>query len=233
MQFRKPLLALMALGLGAASQAQTQIVSFYFNVAGSTATSQPGTITVQPNSSVTLSVYLSTTNVGQTTSYGTLLGYTTTAGNAGTSATPVANGITAGATTFAPESASALTNSRNAGASNTVGGVRSYGVNNEAGLITGFFPSADATPRRLYDVVLNVGNLAIGTVRPISLETDPTSVTNTSFVTTMTGNTTNYRYPASRYVANLVVGSPVPEPATMAALGLGALALLRRRRASR
>ncbi|RYG42642.1 PEP-CTERM sorting domain-containing protein [bacterium] len=233
MQFRKSLLALTALGLGAVSQAQTQTVSFYFNVAGSPVTSQPGTIIVQPNSSVTLSVYLSTTNVGPTTSYGTLVGYTTTTGGAGFNATPIANGITPGATAFAPESAGALTNSRNAGASNTVGGVRTYGVNNESALIAGTFPSADATPRRLYDITLNVGDLAIGTVRPISMEADSSSQTFTNFVTTLNGSTTNYLYPNSRYVANLVVGSPVPEPASLAALGLGALALLRRRRASR
>ncbi len=230
MTSRKALLALLALGLGAAAQAQSQLVSFYFNVAGSSATAMPTTINVAANSSVTLSVYLKTENVGPTTSFGTLLSYTT-ADQAGFAATPVANGITAGATTFAPESATAITQANGAGASNTVSGSRPYGVNAEAALITGLFPSADAAPLRLYDVVLNVGDLAEGTVRPLAFEVDPSSQAFTSFVTTLSGSTTNYFYPSSRYVANLVVGSPVPEPATMAALGVGALALLRRRRA--
>ncbi len=102
-------------------------------------------------------------------------------------------------------------------------------MDTEAGLVSGTFPSADAAPLRVYNFVLNVGNLAPGTVRPLALEADPSAQTFTSFVTTQSAGVTSYRYPASRYTANLVV-SGVPEPASMAALGLGALALLRRRR---
>ena len=51
---RKALLSLLVIGLGAAAQAQSQLVSFYFNVTGSSATEMPTTINVAANSSVTL-----------------------------------------------------------------------------------------------------------------------------------------------------------------------------------
>ncbi|HLO99521.1 MAG TPA: PEP-CTERM sorting domain-containing protein, partial [Fimbriimonas sp.] len=95
------------------------------------------------------------------------------------------------------------------------------------------FGITNTTATKIMDVVVNVGNLNVGDVRPITIwapaPTDPFSGFFDSSVSAG-WSPAPVMTSMSPFTGNLNVVNPVPEPASMAALGLGALALLRRRK---
>jgi hypothetical protein len=221
-----------ALGMVASANAQT--VNMWFNVAGSNASSQPAFIDVMPNSTVTISTYLQTSGLANNTIFGTsvMLAYDTTSAQ-GEAAVASGNGITLdnAGTQGAPD-ISTLSYASPYSTGNfqidKVGGAEGAGAR-PFGLWTSkqkgnAFIVANGVASKIFEITFNVGNLTAGTLRPLTIVGGSTGMTYSSSITSGAASTI---INAPAYTANLRV---VPEPASMMALGLGAAALLRRRK---
>jgi hypothetical protein len=207
---------------GVASVSSAQSIVGWFNVQGSASTSQPSTIFVTPGSTVTLSVYIRTTGMANTIfNIGSMIGYDT-ATSTGLSATAAGSGITAANPVWASGFGTATNLT---GGGSQASGSRPYGKFTSV-FTTGTFTTSDNADIRLYDITLTVSNtLANGSIRPVTLHNGG-SDSWSSFVF-RDGQSSQENIGA--YTANLQV---VPEPATLAVLGLGALALRRRRKSA-
>jgi len=222
---RVSLVSASAFALIGQASAQSS-VQFWFNSFGDAVTSQPSTINVTSGSTAKFSVYVKTTGVGSLSGITMLFGYSTST-SAGTGATPADTKATFNAWTWAQSdlaSAEAF-NARAGGGGPSSGTVRPYGESVSALSLGTFSGTGDGVNFKIGDITLNI-NAAAGNTIPISIWSFGTSDSNASAVV---NSQSNEFFPAQPYTATLnVVG--VPEPATLAALGLGAMAMIRRRR---
>jgi hypothetical protein len=211
-------------------------VGFYFNGTGNIADNGTSDIIVSANSTVTLSVYYTVSaGFGNELEIATMLGYTT-ATSTGSGATLANNGVsftanTAGDTTkfvWATAPYAAGNNPLTSPYNPIVGGGNGTGTR-PAGIwadTSGTFSDVGAT--KLYDVKLDIGNLAPNTVIPVNILAANSA--NAGFYNSYVQNANfGYSVPSGDFIRNLKIAA-VPEPTTLAVLGLGALALRRRRR---
>ncbi len=222
------------------ANAQSPSASMYWNKAGDAAGLMPATVDVLAGSSVTLSFYLNTSGFSSNISaVSAMVGIDTTT-TAGISTPPGNSGLsiayTVGALTDSvPSLAWNNTNFPGGGIVNRFGGasapgaaVRPWGMytNN---LNFGDFGFSNTTSRKMFDVTIDVSNtLAVGSLRPVTITQSGTA--QTGFFDSTVSDATGQEFVVQQYVANLRVVDPVPEPATFAVLGLGAVALIRRRK---
>jgi hypothetical protein len=225
----------VAAALGAFSVANAQSVNMWFNQAGSAAGTMGDIELPVGTSSVTLSFYYTTSGVGPTTVVSSMVGFTDTT-STGEGASATSNGVTVpssgtGTSTSVPGLAWNPTFSgiqTRVGGAMASSGTRPFGIWTSALNLTSTFPNSDGTNTRMFDLTFNLDpSFTEGTVRPITVYGVGTADQWNSGVLNETA--ISPIVPQS-YVANLRIVNPVPEPATMAALGLGALALMRRRR---
>lgn len=231
--------AALAAFVVSALSANAQSVNMWWNKSGDAAGTQPATVDVLAGSTVTLSFYISTSNfTSNLFSVSTMVGFDTT-NSMGNAATASGNGITIAhggtdanptglpLTYSAPFSSGAQLNSFGGGY-DTSSASRPYGLWTTTALTNGDFGSSSFSSAKLFDLTFTVdGSLAAGTLRPITIFSTPSmpgfydsEVMDTNFIAAA----------PQTYTANLRVVNPVPEPASMAVLGLGALSLLRRRK---
>jgi hypothetical protein len=213
----------------AQASAGVSSVNFWFNPVGDPVSSMPSNINVQSGSDATFSVYVHTEGVGALSSVSVLFGYST-ATSMGPSATPADTKADFVSFTWGNSS---LTSGQLFGAPAGGGGVasgssRPYGLSAQAGSFSTFTGSGDGIDYHLFDVTLHI-NAAGGDSIPINIWTVQNVDAFTSNVSNAAGNTF---YPSNPYTATLNVQA-VPEPASLAIIGMGALALIRRRRASK
>ena len=103
---------------------------------------------------------------------------------------------------------------------------RPWGLSTFTGAV-GDFGFKDAASRHMFDITFSVdAGLTAGTLRPITIFGVPS--TPTAWDSEVSDGTLTAS--VQTYIANLRVVSPVPEPASFAVLGLGAVALIRRRK---
>jgi hypothetical protein len=227
--------------VAAMASAQTASVQYWFNLAGSAATdgqtTQPD-ITVNANSSVTLSIYFQLNGVGSTSVLGTLFGYTKTAGAAGAGSSGAADGLTVASVGFGGHNSfggadTDVVANNDGGSFTTIGTTRPFGryLAYSSPIIAGtptLYSTVSGTVYHFADITMNVGALSAGTVDSIFLPMvtpgSPQDYSSYAF-----DGSNNSFTSTSNYQRNLVVAA-VPEPVSIAALGLGVFALLRRRR---
>jgi hypothetical protein len=208
--------------------AGVQSVNFWFNSLGDPTSSMPSSINVTSGTDVTFAVYVRTQGIGPLSAVSTLFGYST-ATSMGPSATPADTNASFVSFTWANSSLSGgqLFGAPAGGGGVASGSSRPYGLSAQAGSFSTFTGSGDNLDYHLFDVTLHI-NASSGTI-PINLWSVQGVDAFTSNVSDASGNTF---YPTQPYTATLNVQS-VPEPASMAILGIGALALIRRRRAAK
>ena len=223
--------------------ANAQSASMYFNKFGDLATATPATIDVLAGSTVTLNFYLNTSgftnNIAATTVF---VGYDTTNTTADT-AVAGGSGITVahGGTNLTPTSIPLAWNTTNfpggaiinrfGGGYDTTAATRPWGLWTSNLNVASDYGFSNTSARMMFSLDVTVSNtLSVGTLRPITIYKSPTnagawdsSVADSTFPTAVNA------FPPT-YVANLHVVSPVPEPASFAVLGLGLIALVRRRK---
>jgi hypothetical protein len=202
-------------------------VSFWFNSLGDPATNQPPTINVVSGSTATLSVYVKTASVGALSGINMLFGYSTST-TAGAAATPADTKASFNSWTWAQND---LLNGQ-AQANTGGGGGPASGTSRPWGYFVStlnlsgtFAGTGDGVNFKIGDIKLNI-NAAAGNTIPINIW----SFGSTDFYASavVNGQSTEF-FPGQPYTATLNVVA-VPEPATLAVLGLGALAFVRRRR---
>lgn len=212
-------------------------VGFYFNGTGNIADNGTSDIIVSANSTVTLSVYYTVgAGFGNELEISTLLGFTTATVTGGGPGALANNGVsftanTAGDTTkfvWATAPYAAGNNPLATPYNPSIGGGNGTGTR-PAGIwadTSGTFSDVGAT--KLYDVKLNIGNLSAGTLIPVDILAANSA--NVGFYNSYVQNANfGYSVPSGDFIRNLKIAG-VPEPATLAVLGLGILALRRRRR---
>jgi hypothetical protein len=223
--FRFTLVVASALGVMGAASAQTQTVNFWFNSLGDTATNQPPVIDVISGTQRTFSVYVKTTNIGALAGINMMFGYST-ATSTGTGATPLDTKASFVSWTWAQaDLTSGQAQAQLGGGGGPAAGVtRPYGFfGSTINLGNTFAGTGDNVNFKIGDITLNI-NAAPGNVIPISIWSFGTTDNFASAV--VNANSAEF-FPSAPYTATLNV---VPEPGTLAALGLGAIVLLRRRR---
>jgi hypothetical protein len=223
--------------------ANAQSASFWWNKQGDASNLMPATVDVVAGQTITLSVYLSTSGFSNNiANVSTMFGFDS-ATSTGSGATPAGSGLSVahGGTNAAPTGIPITYGSNFAGGAelNTFGGgwdttaaARPFGLWTSTGKFTGDFGFSNTAAVKVFDIAVTVSNsLAVGSVRPITLYASPQFVgsINGNWDSSVSDTNTLMAFPQS-YVANLRVVDPVPEPASMAALGLGVVALIKRRK---
>jgi len=225
-------LALGALGAFViCGQASAQgSVNFWLNSQGDAAANMPSVINVVSGSNATLSFYLQTSGVGSLAGINMMFGYdqaTTT----GSGATPTLGYATESSFAWAQSDLTGgqLAATAGGGGGPSDGTTRPYGFFLSSGDLSGTFANtADGNKFHVADITLSI-LAAPGTDIPVSVWSynNPTTDNFASAVLDSTG--ANEYFPSSPYNATLHVVA-APEPASMAILGVGVVALLRRRR---
>lgn len=218
--------------------ANAQTASMYWNKQGDTAGLQPGQVDVLAGSTVTLSFYLNASNfTGPITTVSAMVGFDTTS-STGETAVAGGSGITVahGGTNGAPTSIPLTWDTTNFGGGvliNKFGGGFAASGSRPFGLSTfngtfGDFGFTNATSRHMFDLTFTVDpSLTAGTLRPITIFGVPSLP---SAWDSEVSDSNSITAAVATYTANLHVVSSVPEPASLAVLSVGAVALIRRRR---
>jgi len=210
---------------GQASAQET--VNFWYNSLGDPVTNMPSVIDVVSGSSTTLSIYEKTAGAGALSGINVLFGYSTTT-TTGSSA--VRNDDLADVTSFtwaqADLTSGQLLAGTGGGGGPADGTTRPWGYFASSGDLSGTFAgTGDGVNFHVADVTLSI-LASPGTDIPINIW----SFTGVDqYASAVLDSNFSDVYPASPYTGTLHVVA-APEPASMAALGIGVLALLRRRR---
>lgn len=220
--------------------ANAQTVSMWWNKSGDAATAQPGTVDVLAGSTVTLSFYLTTAGfTGNLTTVGAMVGFdtTNTTGNgavAAGSGITVAHGGTNAAPTGVPITWNTSTFAGGAVLNGFGGGFDGSAATRPFGLWTsnlnllGDYGFSSTSNTKMFDLTFTVdGSLTAGTLRPITIFSVPSLP---GAWDSEVGDVNSVMAAPQTYTANLRIVNPVPEPASFAALSVGALVLLRRRK---
>lgn len=208
-------------------------VHYWLNNFGDAATSQPSVINVVSGGTAHLSVYLQTSGVGALSGINAMFGYSSTT-SAGSSATAADTNATFNSFNWAQADLVANQVFTGAGGGGVLGGgssSRPYGYFVSSLNVGGTFAgTGDGVNYHLFDITLNI-NAAAGTDIGVGVWSSASSSSvGTDFYASAVLNGNNVEYfPTSPYSATLHV-VPVPEPASIAALAIGAAAFLRRRR---
>lgn len=215
-------------------QASAQSVSFWFNSFGDTATLQPPVINVVSGSTAKFSIYVKTTSIGALSGLNMLFGYSTST-STGSAATPADTKASFNAFTWAQADLSGGVAQAGTGGGGVLGGGSGsrpwgYFVSTFLNGSNTFAGSGDGVNFKIADITLNI-NATAGSTIPISIWSSSTSATagTDNYASAVVNAQSSEFFPTAPYNATLNV-TAVPEPATMAALGLGAMALIRRRR---
>jgi len=226
-------IGLVTAGVLVAGIASAQSIDVWYNVTGNTAHSS--TINATAGGTLNLTVYFQTTGfaaVGGMSQLGALLGIgsSTTSGIGAVNTDgrlTVATGPTYSASPVNFNSFD-LQHGVAGGSGPASGTTRPWGPFADTFALSGNMGTADGVIYSYYNVTLNVSAGAVGQTIAVPIWVDNVS-TNPGPYSTYASTGTNQLVRAQGFTANIVV-SGVPEPATMAALGLGAVALIRRRR---
>jgi hypothetical protein len=211
-------LGVLAIAMSLAGAASSQTVSMWMNKQGSATSAMPGTIFVIPGEVINLSVYMRTTGMANTLfNISSMFGYDSTT-TVGGSAVAGGSGLTASNPTWVGAFGGPTTlTGGGLGA-----GTRPFGKWSSV-FTTGTFTTADNTDIKLYDIAVTVsGSLVMGDTRTLTLHNGGGDLWS-SFV--FRDGMVSQDNVATSNVSIQVV----PEPATMAVLGLGLLAFRRRK----
>ena len=211
--------------LGGATLSQAQTLSYWVNKTGDASALTPSTIYVMPNSTVSLAVYAQTSGMGNLIGLDTLFGYDPTS-TVGASATPAGSGLSFNSLTWnSPFSTGDLSVQQGGGFG--ASGTRPYGTYASSTLLTGNFGSLDGAGAKVFDIVLNIGALANGDSRTVTVFSAMNGANPADNWSSSALNESFTAAGSSNYTVNIEV---VPEPATLAVLGLGLATLARRKR---
>lgn len=213
--------------LGGASLSQAQSLSYWVNKTGDSSSLTPSTIYVMPNSTVSLAVYAKTAGMGNLIGLDTMFGYDTTS-TVGAGATPAGSGLTFNSLSWStPFSTGDLSVQQGGGFG--ASGSRPYGTYASSTLLTGNFGSIDGAGSKVFDIVLNVGALSFGDTRTVTVFS---TLNGASPADNWSSYALNDSFTAAGANSYNVTIEVVPEPASIAAVGLGLAALARRKRKS-
>ncbi len=228
--FRTGLAAAAIIVSGVAAAQSAPSIDVWFNKTGNTAHS--GTISATAGSTLSLTVYFTTTNFtasGGLSQLGAMLGFSSSL-TSGAAAVPTDPRLTYVPASFgynnASYTASNFFNGLGGGSGPGSGTARPYGYAADI-FSAGSIANTDGIINSYYSLSVTVAANAAGQTITVPLYVDT--------VDTNPGTFSTYAYAGStkviptQFSANIVVAA-TPEPATMAVLGLGLLAVVRRRR---
>ena len=213
--------------LGGVTLSQAQTLSYWVNNTGDSASLTPATVYALPNSTISLSVYAKTTGMGNLIGLDTMFGYDSTT-SVGAGATAGGSGVTFNSLAWnAPFSTGNLSVQQGGGFG--ASGSRPYGTYASSNLVTGNFGSIDGAGTKIFDIILNVGALSNGDTRTLTVFSALDGANPADNWSSYALNEAFTPAGSSNYTVTLQV---VPEPATIAVLGLGLATLARRKRNS-